>query len=83
MPADPERIKRLSMAGSFCLFDGRLRSSGNGSMIWGLLNLVIGAFALTAHHYWGLVSFSLGLALIAAGAYERSVREPKVIIVER
>ncbi len=81
MPSDPERVKRLSIAGSFCLFDRRLRSSGSGILIWGLLNVSIGGFALAAHNYWGLGSLSLGLVLVAAGAYERGVRDPKVIIV--
>ncbi len=81
MASDSERIKRLGMAGSFCLFDKRLRSSGNGSIIWGLLNLAIGGLGLAAHSNWGLVSLLLGLGLVVAGVYERTVRDPKVIIV--
>jgi hypothetical protein len=81
MSADPERIRRLGMAAAFCMFDRKLRSSGNGSIIWGLLSLAIGGFAVAAHNNWGIVSVILGLALIVEGVYERSVRDPKVIIV--
>jgi len=81
MSSDPERITRLGLAGAFCLFDRKLRSSGNSSIIWGVLNLAIGGFAVAAHNNWGAVSLILGLALVAAGIYERSVRDPKVIVV--
>jgi hypothetical protein len=81
MASDPERTKRFGMAASFCLFDKRLRSSGNGSIIWGLLNLAVGGLGLAAHSNWGLVSLLLGVALVVAGVYERTVRDPKVIIV--
>lgn len=81
MANDPERLKRLELAASFCMFDGRLRSSGNSSVVWGILNVLIGGGILAAHNNWGAVSLALGLALIVAGAYERSVRDPKVIIV--
>ncbi len=43
MTTDPERIKRLEVASAFCLFDKKLRSSGNGSIVWGVLNLSLGA----------------------------------------
>jgi hypothetical protein len=81
MSSDPERIKRLAMAGAFCMFDKKLRASGNGSIIWGVLSLAIGGFAVAAHNNWGAVSVILGLALVVEGMYERSVRDPKVIIV--
>jgi hypothetical protein len=81
MPTDPERLKRMNMAASFCLFDKRLRSSGNGSIVWGILNLGLGGLILANGGRWGAVSVLLGLALVAAGAYERTVRDPKVIIV--
>jgi len=35
MAIDPERVKRLSVAGAFCLFDKRLSSSGSGSIVLG------------------------------------------------
>jgi hypothetical protein len=79
--ADFDRIKRLEIAGQFCLFDKRLRSSGNSSIIWGVLNLLIAASGLALHNRWAIVSLLLGTALIAAGMYERSVRDPKVIII--
>ena len=69
------------MAGSFCLFDKKLRSSGDSSIVWGALNLLIGAAALAGHNVWGAVSLLLGLALVVAGVYERKVRDPKVIII--
>jgi hypothetical protein len=78
---DLDRIKRLETAGQFCLFDKKLRSSGNSSMIWGVLNLAIGGLSLAAHSNWAIVSVLLGAALVAAGAYERKVRDPKVIII--
>jgi hypothetical protein len=81
MAGDPERVKRLGLAGSFCLFDNKLRSSGNSSIVWGLLNLFIGIAVVTADGKWGLVSLLLGAALVAAGVYERTVRDPKVIII--
>ena len=81
MTSDGVRVKRLTTASAFCLFDNRLRSSGNGSIIWGLLNLVIGALVIAARNSWGIVSLLLGLALIIAGVYERKVRDPNVIIV--
>jgi hypothetical protein len=80
MTTDPQRIKRLEVASAFCLFDKKLRSSGNGSIVWGVLNLAIGGALLTANDRWGTVSVVLGLALVAAGIYERTVRDPKVII---
>jgi hypothetical protein len=81
MASDPERLKRLAVAGSFCLFDKKLRSSGNGSIVWGVLNVLIGAGILAGNDSWGAVSLLFGLGLIAAGIYERKVRDPKVIII--
>ncbi len=81
MAADLERIKRLGTAAAFCLFDSKLRSSGNSSITWGLLNLVIGLAAVIGGSKWGLVSLILGAGLVAAGLYERTVRDPKVIIM--
>jgi hypothetical protein len=81
MTTDPQRIKRLEVASAFCLFDKKLRSSGNGSIVWGVLNLAIGGALLTANDRWGAVSVVLGLALVTAGIYERTVRDPKVIIL--
>lgn len=81
MTSDPERMKRLDVASAFCLFDKKLRSSGNGSIVWGVLNLAIGGVLLAANDTWGAVSVVLGLALVAAGIYERTVRDPKVIII--
>jgi len=81
MAIDPERVKRLSVAGAFCLFDKRLSSSGSGSIVWGALNALIGAIILSAGNRWGFVSLLLGLGLIAAGLYEKKVRDPKVIII--
>jgi len=81
MASDPQRVEQLSLAGSFCLFDKKLRSSGNASIIWGVLNLLIGASLFAAKDNWGAVSLILGLALVVAGLYERTVRDPKVIIL--
>lgn len=81
MASDPQRVERLSLAGSFCLFDKRLRSSGNSSVVWGLLNLLLGVVLVARHNNWGAVSLVLGLALIVAGVYERKVRDPNVIII--
>lgn len=69
MTIDPERVKRLGMAAEFCFFDKKLRSSGNASILWGTINLVIGGTALSAHNDWGAVGAILGLALVIAGAY--------------
>jgi len=80
MSNDAEHLKRLQLAGSFCLFDKKLRSSGNSSIVWGLLNVLIGV-AVLARNPWGVVSLVLGLTLIAAGMYERTVRDPKVIVI--
>src|SRR5271156_6260142 len=80
MATDPQRAE-LTMAGSFCLFDQKLRSSGNGSVVWGLLNLLIGGALISANDDWGAVSLILGLGLVAAGVYEKKVREPHVIII--
>jgi hypothetical protein len=71
----------MTLAGSFCLFDKKLRSSGNASIIWGVLNLIIGGGLIAANDNWGAISLLLGLALIAAGVYERKVRDPKVIVI--
>lgn len=81
MTSDPQRIKRLEVASAFCLFDRKLRSSGNGSIVWGVLNLAIGGGLLAGNDKWGTISLVLGLALVAAGVYERTVRDPKVIIL--
>jgi hypothetical protein len=81
MATDSERVKKLSVAGAFCLFDKKLSSSGNASIVWGALNALIGAIILNAHNRWGFVSLLLGLGLIAAGLYERKVRDPQVIII--
>lgn len=81
MASDSERLDRLALAGAFCLFDKKLRSSGNSSVVWGLLNALIGASIIARGDAWGVISLLLGLALIAAGLYERRVRDPKVVIV--
>ncbi|HEX3103060.1 MAG TPA: hypothetical protein VHQ22_01330 [Terriglobales bacterium] len=81
MSSGPERVNKLSVAGAFCLFDKKLSSSGNSSIVWGALNALIGALILNANNRWGFVSLLLGLGLIAAGLYERKVRDPKVIII--
>jgi hypothetical protein len=81
MSSDPQRVEQLAVAGSFCLFDKKLRSSGNSSIAWGVLNLLIGGAILAANNVWGAVSLLLGLALVVAGIYERKVRDPKVIFI--
>jgi hypothetical protein len=81
MASDPQRLEQLTLASSFCLFDKKLLSSGKQSIIWGALNLALGASVMAAHNSWGAVSVILGLALIAAGVYERKVRDPKVITI--
>jgi hypothetical protein len=81
MATDSQRVEQLTMAGSFCLFDQKLRSSGNESIVWGLLNLLIGGALIAANDAWGAVSLILGLGLVAAGVYERKVRDPHVIIM--
>jgi hypothetical protein len=81
MASDPQRLQKMSLAGSFCLFDKKLRSSGNSSIVWGVLNLIIGGGLVAADDKWGWISLLLGLALIAAGAYEKRVRDPRVIII--
>jgi len=81
MAADPQRLEQLNVAGAFCLFDNKLRSSGKGSIIWGALNLLIGGVLVARNEDLGFVTVVLGLALIIAGIYERRVRDPKVIIV--
>ena len=81
MANDPQRLENFSLAGAYCLFDKKLKSSGTGSIVWGLLNLLIGAALLMQNDKWGAVSVVLGLALIVAGIYERSVRHPQVIII--
>jgi hypothetical protein len=81
MASDPQRVEQFTMAGSFCLFDKKLPSSGNASIVWGALNLLIGGALIAANDNWGAVGLLLGLALIAAGVYERTVRDPKVIII--
>jgi hypothetical protein len=81
MASDLQREEQMKMAGSFCLFDKKLRSSGNASIVWGLLNLLIGGALVAASDNWGAVNLFLGLALVTAGVYERTVRDPKVIIV--
>lgn len=81
MSADPVRVKRLELAGAFCLFDNKLRSSGNASIVWGLLNLLIGAAIVAAHGYRGVVSLLFGVILVIAGLYERTVRDSKVIVI--
>jgi hypothetical protein len=81
MASDTQRLEQLKLAGAFCLFDKKLRSSGNSSIVWGLLNLLIGGVVIAQHNNWGAVSLILGLALIVAGVYERNVRDPKVIMI--
>ena len=81
MANDPARMERLALASGFCMFDKRLRSSGNGSIIWGLLNAFLGFATLNRNQKWGAVSLALGIALIAAGIYQRRVRDPKVIVI--
>lgn len=81
MASDPQRLERLTVAGSFCLFDHKLSASGKASIIWGLVNLVIGGLLVAANDMWGAVSVLLGFVLVAAGVYERKVRDPKVIII--
>ena len=81
MASNSQRVEQLAVAGSFCLFDKKLRSSGDSSIVWGVLNLLIGAAVLAVHNVWGAVSLVLGLALVVAGVYERKVRDPKVIII--
>src|SRR5271163_4867974 len=81
MATDPQRVEQLAIAGSFCLFDKKLSASGNSSIVWGVLNLLIGGAILAANNIWGVVSLLLGLALVVAGVYEKKVRDPKVIII--
>ena len=81
MAIDEQRIERLTTAADFCMFDKNLSSSGNSSMFWGALNLLIGALLVSAHDPWGAVSLVLGLGLLVAGLYEKKVRHPRVIII--
>jgi len=78
---DQQRIQRLTTAAAFCLFDTKLTSSGNSSLIWGALNLLIGGLLIAANDLWGAVSLLLGFGLVVSGLYEKKVRDPKVVIV--
>jgi hypothetical protein len=53
MASDPQRVDQLTRAGAFCLFDKKLRSSGNSSIVWGLLNVIIGGAVLAGDSKWG------------------------------
>lgn len=81
MASNPERLKQLQVAGAFCVFDKKLRSSGTSSIVWGAINLLIGVLAISENTAWGSVSLTLGLGLVIAGIYERTVRDPKVILI--
>ena len=81
MTSGTDRLQQLQIAGAFCLFDKKLSSSGTASIIWGLLNILIGGAAVAANSFWGGISLLLGLGLVVAGIYERKVRDPKVIII--
>jgi hypothetical protein len=81
MASDPQRMHRLGLGAEFCMFDKKLRSSGNASIIWGILNLLLGGLLVVANDYWGGVSLLLGIGLIAAGFYQRTVRHAEVIII--
>lgn len=81
MTTSPDRLKQLQIAGAFCMFDRKLSSSGTSSIIWGVLNLLIGGVVVAANNLWGGVSILLGLGLVVAGIYEKKVRDPKVIII--
>jgi hypothetical protein len=81
MTSGPDRLQQLQTAGAFCLFDKKLTSSGNSSIIWGVLNILIGGAIVAANDFWGGISLLLGLGLVVAGIYERKVRDPKVILV--
>jgi len=81
MATDQQRIERLTTAAAFCLFDKKLSASGNSSVIWGALNLLIGGVLVSSNDMWGAVSLLLGLALVVSGLYEKKVRDPKVVIV--
>src|SRR5579859_3445721 len=81
MATDPARLERMRFAASYCLFDNQLRSSGTSSIVWGVLNAIVGGLILAANDSWGAVSLLLGIGLIAAGIYEKKVRDPKVIVI--
>lgn len=81
MPGDLQRTERLNTAAAFAMFDKKLSSSGNSSMVWGSLNLLLGGLAISAGNIWGAVSLILGLGLVGSGLYEKKVRDPKVVIV--
>jgi hypothetical protein len=81
MATDQARQERLTTAAAFCLFDKKLASSGNSSLVWGVLNLLIGGLLVAGNDLWGWPSLLLGLGLVVAGLYEKKVRDPKVVIV--
>ena len=81
MATDQLRLERLTTAAAFCQFDKKLTSSGNSSVVWGAVNLLIGGLLVAANDPWGAVSLVLGLGLMSAGLYEKKVRDPKVVIV--
>jgi len=81
MSTAPERLKQLQIAAALCIFDKKLRSSGTSSIIWGTINLLIGALSVSKNAAWGSVSLILGFGLVVAGIYERTVRDPKVIVI--
>lgn len=81
MASDPRHLEQLSLASSYCLFDNRLRSTGKSSIIWGVLNLIIGASFIARHSKLGAVSLLLGVALIVTGLYQRKVRDPHVVLI--
>src|SRR5262249_31328177 len=58
-------------------FDKKLRSSGTSNILWGTINLLIGTLAISQSTIWRSVSLTLGLGLLVAGLYVRTVRDPK------
>jgi hypothetical protein len=56
MATTSARLKQLQTAGALCVFDKKLRSSGTSSIVWGAINLLIGAVAISRNTPWGSVS---------------------------
>jgi hypothetical protein len=81
MANNSQRTEQLTWAGSFCLFDSKLRSSGKSSIVWGVFNLLFGSVAISRNNNLGVISVILGLGLASAGIYQLKVRDPKVIII--
>jgi hypothetical protein len=82
MPTADERLEKLNMATTLCVFEKGQQSSAKSSLWWGVICIGIGLVLLRVGSELGAaIDFGFGALLVGTGLYQQKVRSPRAVQV--